>query len=147
MDKIKKNDDTLPNDISPVRYMMNEAYSLNIKFLKNYEEAKITKDAVLIMEGDDGGQIYVVSPMTLVKCDKSILDQLLNDLDEIAWGGSDNGGKGIYYEKRKVGERISGGMGGGEVSNGVWVHSMFKEKGYELQIKDVIEGKIKKIRK
>lgn len=48
--KLKANkceEKVLPDDVSPVKYMMNEAFSLHAKFLKSFEEARLTKDAVV----------------------------------------------------------------------------------------------------
>ena len=48
--------------------------------------------------------------------------------------------------KRIIGEGIGGEMGEGIVENGLWLHPEFKENGYNAQIQDVIEGKVKRIR-
>jgi len=137
----------LPEDVSPIRYMINEAFSLNTKFIKDFEEARATRDAVVIMEGDWGGQIYVVCTMEQIKCDEDTLKQLLKDLDGIAWECNEGEGQGIYYEVRKVGEGIGGGMGGARVESGMWIHDEFKEKHLENEIKKVIFGEQIRIRK
>jgi hypothetical protein len=143
--KDKKEEKVIPSGISPVRYMMNEAFETNIEFLKGYEEARNTKGSVVILEGDWGGQIYLVCPMELIKCECEILELLLNDLDSIAWKCNDGEGKGIYYEVRSVGEGISGGMGGGNVESALWIHDEFKGKDIEDEIRKVIFGEKKRI--
>lgn len=84
-----------------------------------------------------------VCPMELVRCDREALANLLNDLDKIAWEDNEGEGKGIYYEVKKEGEIVEGGMGGGLVTNNLWVHDEFKD--IVEDIKQVIEGKKKTI--
>ena len=52
-------------------------------------EAKADPDGVVILEGDDGGQIYVVARAEDVSCSPAALDQLLRDLDLINWEGNE----------------------------------------------------------
>jgi hypothetical protein len=46
-------------------------------------EAQRDSDGAVILEGDDGGQIYVAFPARAGKCMATVLDQLLRDLDAI----------------------------------------------------------------
>jgi hypothetical protein len=108
--------------------------------IRNYDEAKKTENAVMSMDGDSGGQIYVVAPMKYVKCSESVLKQLLNDLDLIAWE-HDEVDALIFYEVAEIGGIIGGGMGGGKIIDGIWVHDEFVEKGYKEQIIEIISGK------
>ena len=110
-DKNDKNK-IIPDFHSPVRHMINESLGeQNQEFIRNFQLAKKTNNSFVIMEGDWGGQIYLVCPMSMVECDESVLKSLLMDLDKIAWDDAE--GIGIYYEIHKVGEVIGGGMGGG----------------------------------
>ncbi|MGC5323878.1 hypothetical protein [Brevibacillus sp. SYSU BS000544] len=140
----KKDEKAIPNSHSPVRHLINEAHNLEHRFIENYEQAIRIKNSVVILEGDWGGQIYLVCPMDLIKCDKESLENLLDDLDKIAWECNDGEGKGIYYEIREIGESVAGGMGGGVVSNTPWVHDEF-EAIYE-DIQKVIGGKRKRLK-
>lgn len=110
----------LPKHISGVRKLVAQSKGEKIWALKNFEEAKKHKDAYLIMEGDYGGQIYLSIPVRLVKCSKIIMDKLLQIIDEIQWNDED--GAGIYFERLKIGENITGGMDGGKALNSIWVH-------------------------
>ncbi|MEK3715806.1 hypothetical protein [Paenibacillus sp. FSL R7-0333] len=139
----KKHKEVIPEFHSPVRHMINEAYKLEHKFIENYEQAKLTGDAVVVMQGDWGGQIYLVCPMNLVRCDKQTLHLLLDDLDQIAWQCNEGEGKGIYYERKNVGDGIAGGMGGGIVSDTLWVHDEFDS--IYKDIYSVIDGTAKRI--
>ena len=90
--------------------------------LGSLAEARAAPDGVVILEGDWGGQIYVVAPAARVACEEAALDRLLRDLDAIAWPENDPGGASIRYERLRAGEAVPGGMGGGEVREDVWIH-------------------------
>lgn len=116
-DKIKK-------DESPLRKMLVDSHGSKYRSLKSLNEARHTKNAYLIMEGDDGGQIYLVIPIRLVKCDEKILGALLKDLDFRVW--NDISMANIYYEIYEPHTIVGGGMGGGKAEGGLWVHEDFE---------------------
>ena len=76
--------DIIPAHHSALRQMIAEANGLAYEPLKNFNEAKAVEDAVMIMEGDDGGQIYLVCPIRLVRCEEENLYKLLAELDKFA---------------------------------------------------------------
>jgi hypothetical protein len=84
------------------------------------EAARAAADGVVVLEGDYGGQIYMVVPARLVRCREEDLRTLLMRLDSHAW--KDPAGARVYYERRPVGAGVGGGMGGGRVIDGVWLH-------------------------
>jgi hypothetical protein len=135
----------IPRGCSPVRFAISQVCNTEYEPIEGFEGALNTQDAVLIMEGDWGGQIYLTCPMKLVHCSEGALENLLTDLDDIAWHCNEGLGTGIYYEVRKPGEWISGGLGGGYVSDTLWVYPEFDDR--ENEIKDVIEGRSERIRK
>lgn len=53
--------------------------------LPSLADARDVPDGVVILEGDYGGQIYVVAPAARVACSEGALQLLLRDLDDIAW--------------------------------------------------------------
>ena len=139
-------DKIIPENASPLRFMMGEAHDTGYKFFDNLEEARKSPDAAMVMEADSGGQILVACPVSKGQATPEVLHQLLCDLEEISWG---NGGLStdnkpydarIYYEPLPVGSGVSGGMGGGVVIDGVWVHPEFEESGLAPQIKEVVAG-------
>jgi hypothetical protein len=75
---------------------------------------------VVVLEGDHGGQVYVVAPAREVRCSEEALIQLLADIDGGEWNDED--GARVYYERHALGAGISGGTGGGVVSAEIWVH-------------------------
>mgnify|MGYP001573503158 CR=1 FL=1 len=134
----------IPQGCSPVRFAISQVTNTRYKPINGFEEGLNTQDAVLIMEGDWGGQIYLTCPMKLVHCSEEALETLLTDLDDIAWDCNEGLGTGIYYEVRKAGEMISGGMGGGFVLDTLWVYPEFDN--LEREIRDVIEGRSGRIK-
>lgn len=91
--------------------------------LASLAEAREASDGVVILEGDYGGQIYLVASAARVACDEAALARLLADLDAIAWPGSEPEASSVRYERLAAGERVPGGMGGGRVEEGVWIHA------------------------
>ena len=109
--------------------------------LRTLGEAQSHPDGVVILQGDDGGQIYVVCPASVIKTSVKRLNKLLRDLDEIAWPGNFSHMRGIYYERLPAGSGVAGGMGGAVVTDGVWIHEEFIDLELETAIREVIEGK------
>jgi hypothetical protein len=93
--------------------------------LGSLAEARASSDGVVILEGDWGGQIYVVAPAARVAADEAALGRLLRDLDALAWPANDADGARVRYERLPAGAAVPGGMGGGVVAEGggVWVHA------------------------
>jgi hypothetical protein len=66
----------------------------------------------VILEGDDGGQIYVVVPARQVGCSEEALTWLLHDLDQISWPGNDEGSARVVFERVAVGTGVACRMRG-----------------------------------
>jgi hypothetical protein len=106
--------------------------------LRSLGEAKAVADGVVILQGDDGGQIYVVARAVDVSCSESALEALLQELDEMSW--RDASMRHIYYERLPVGAGVPGGMGGGVVEKTPWVHKEFVKLGLQESIVAVLNG-------
>lgn len=46
----------------------------------------------------------------------------------------------VFYERRRSGTAIAGGMGGGTVTPEGWIHKQFRDLGLEDNIRAVIRG-------
>ncbi|MFN8524276.1 MAG: hypothetical protein U0821_14345 [Chloroflexota bacterium] len=114
-------ENVLPLYESGVRRLMADADGSEYRAFPSLTEARDSAEAVVVFEGDYGGQIYVVAPVAYVHCDEVALSRLLADIDALKWNDSD--GARVFFERRAVGEGGAGGMGGGVVVPGVWVHS------------------------
>jgi hypothetical protein len=125
---------------SILRRMVSEAHGTPYCPLRSVDEAKAASDGVVVLEGDWGGQIYAVFPASLMRCGEDVLQQLLKDLDAIAWPCNEGEGAGVFYERLPSGAVVSGGMGGGIVVDGVWVHKEFRRLGLTTAIREVIAG-------
>jgi hypothetical protein len=136
--------DVLPQHESGVRRMVSDAKGLPYCPLHSLEEAKSVSDGVIIFEGDDGGQIYLVCPASLVNCCVETLQQLLEDIDILMW--KDMSAARIFYERHSIGSGIVGGMGGGLVTEDLWVHERIRKLQLELNIREVIVGRRARIK-
>lgn len=106
------------------------------------EAAREDAAGVVILEGNDANQIYVVAFARDVRCSVETLAQLLQDLDALAWGGKDPEGAKVVYERHEVGDGLPGGIGGGRVTREVWVHPQFDRYGLADAIRRVVQGQI-----
>ncbi|MCA1819201.1 MAG: hypothetical protein LC620_03985, partial [Halobacteriales archaeon] len=109
--------------------------------LKTLAEARAAPDGVVILQGDDGGQIYVVAPARLVACTEGALQTLLVDLDQTEWRGNDPSSRSVYFERLEPGRGVWGGMGGGRVEPDVWIHADLHAAGLADRIREVLGGR------
>jgi len=135
-----ENIEVLSEHESGVRRLISEANNIPYSPLQSLEEAKLLSDGVVILEGDYGGQIYIVCPASLVECSSETLDHLLRDLDHISWPGNDLNSARVFYERLPLGAPVFGGMGGAIVEEGVWIHQTLINSGLGVAIREVIEG-------
>ena len=120
---------------------MSDAHGLPYRPLRSMSEARSFADGVVILEGDDGGQVYVVCAASMVKCSEESLSELLRDLDEIAWPGNDADMAKVFYERRAAESDVAGGTGGAVVAEGIWIHDEFIKLRLGDAIREVLEGK------
>lgn len=126
----------IPPHHSPVRSIWAEGHDLPYHAFTSLEEAWRNADAAVVMEGDDGGQIYLTCPVACLRCNHDTLTALLEDLNSLAWGD----GEGLYYEVLPPGSAVGGGMGGGLVLDHVWLHQDFQEMWLRAEVEQVIAG-------
>ncbi len=129
-----------PDSESPLRQILRETSGVPYRPITTLADAQREEDGYVVLEGDDGGMIYVVAPARAVKTGEDGLSALLQDLDEIAWSGGQPDMRRIYFEKREPGI-VPGGMGGGEASAQVWIHRQFRATRIGEEIVAVLDGK------
>lgn len=117
-----------------------------MRILKNFARAAKSSRGVVIFMGDWGGQIYLTCPMKNIKCDELTLINLLQDIDSIEWGCNEGDGAFIICVSANPGEVVDGGMGGGIIEDGLWIHPDIADCVKE-QIKKVICGELASIPK
>ncbi len=137
----------IPEQIGPheegVRSLVAASRGKSYCAVGSLEEARRKENGTVILQGDDGGQIYLVCPASIVQCGEPELKQLLADLDLRSW--NDPSAAHIYYEILSIGSPVPGGMGGGEVRDGVWLHKEFVAAGLLEVVRAVIEGRRSRI--
>jgi hypothetical protein len=127
----------IPDHESPLRAVMASAHGTKYDAVRSLEEAR-AGDMTVVMEGDSGGTIYLTCPARLVACDESALHELLVELDSHKW--KDMEGAAVLYERAPVGSGISGGMGGGIVIDGVWLHPTMEALQLRQHVENVVLG-------
>ena len=108
--------------------------------LRSLAEAQQVPDGRVIMEGDWGGQVYLTCPASMVSCSQEVLHRLLLDVDARCWECNEGGGAGLYFERKPVGTGVGGGMGGGIVTDGLWLHERVEGFGIRAQIEEILAG-------
>lgn len=97
MSRPRRDEDSVtPEHESQLRRILADAAGEPYSALQSLEEAKRAA-AVVLMEGDYGGSIYLTCPARVVQCDEPTLRQLALDIDERDW--SDPEGVGSFYEQ------------------------------------------------
>jgi len=131
---------------SGLRGMMADAGVIEYSPLQSFEEASRVDDAVMVIEGDYGGQIHATAPIRLVACAQTRLDLLARELEAVAWPSlPDADSVNVLYERLPVGALVAGGMGGGVITDGIWVHEEFRQLGLAKAIADVVQARETKL--
>lgn len=103
-------------------------------------QAREQSNGIVVLEGDHGGHIFVVARASAVHCDEYHLRELLRVLDDALWPTNFPGPR-ISFAVKVVGSRISGGLGGGIVTNGLWCHPRVEAEGLYSLVNDVLGGR------
>ena len=131
----------LPPHESGVRRMIGDETGAGYVAFSSLAAAQADPDGIVVLEGDDGGQIYVVARAATVHCPEHTLLQLLQDLDALEW--NDLSMARVHFERSPVGSGVAGGMGGAVSPTGLWVHERLKY--LEPRIENVLTGQQSRI--
>jgi hypothetical protein len=124
----------IPPHVRPLSHIMGMADGAAPTSLRSLREARMHDDAYVIIEGDEGGQIYVVAPVSRIFCGEAELHALRVELDALEWGGEES--SAIFYERRPKNTGVPGGMGGGFAGEDIWIHPRIAEKGRTKMVHD-----------
>jgi hypothetical protein len=108
--------------------------------LSGLSEAQHYADGTVVFAADDGGQIYLVARANCVRVSEDTLQEILRDIDAIEWPGNPSDASAVEYDRYAVGDGIVGGMGGGEVTDGIWIHPNLVAQGLDAPILQVLTG-------
>jgi len=143
--EVEAESDVIPDHESPVRRMLADAHGGSYVAYASRDEAAADPDAAMVMEGDYGGQIFLACPLRRVQASDEALDELLHELDRIAWGRDYTEACDVRFERAPVGSGVAGGMGGGRVDEAIWVHDEFVSAGLDARIREVIRGERRRL--
>jgi hypothetical protein len=115
-----------------------DAHGTGYEVVESLRRAQAREDYPVVMQGDDGGSIYLTCQAVQVRCDQGALTALLEALDARYWNDRDMAR--VFYERLPVGSGVAGGTGGGVVANGVWLHPKLEEQGLRDAVEAVIAG-------
>jgi hypothetical protein len=104
-------------------------------------EARSNPRGAVILDGDYGGQIFATSPARLVRCTEARLQHLAEELEVTLWNSTRAFSASVVYEEAPPGSHISGGMGGGRVEDGVWVHEEIHQIGWAARVEGILLGR------
>jgi hypothetical protein len=124
---------------SPLRRMMAQSGTTAYQPLHALSEAQSWDDGIVVLEGDDGGQVYLVARARDVRCTEDALDELLVSIDSTQWDGDDTSRR-VYSERQRANSGIPGGMGGGRVVPGIWLHPALFGEGLADLVLEVLAG-------
>jgi hypothetical protein len=125
---------TVSEHDNQIRRILAEVAGQPYRMLGSLKEAQACKDGVVILDSMYVGQVYFVCPAALVKCSEAELQQLAR-----MFGGEE--GAFVSYQQLPVGAHVPDGCGGGEVTEGLWIHEDLRGGLEEKRIREVIEGR------
>ncbi len=111
----------------------------NFERFHTLAQARATEHTAVIMQGGDGAQIYLTVPVKYVRCDEAALRELLAAIDRLACDRPHEAAMSL--ELAPVGSGVFGGLGGGSIVDGVWVHPQL-EVDVLPTARDVILGRM-----
>jgi hypothetical protein len=78
-----------------------------------------------------------------VTCSEIALHHLLSDIDAMYW--NDRRMAHLIYEIVPIGGAVAGGMGGGQVVDGLWLHPRVEALGVREDVEQVLYGQRERI--
>jgi hypothetical protein len=124
-----------------MRSMVANAHGEEYRHFESLSDARKSAKGIVVLEGDYGGQIYVVARVSDIGCTEEDLRQLLADIDAQQW--RDPEGQQLCFEEADIGQGIPGGVGGGLVCEKPWIHPELHF--LEPSIQAVLNAKAKRI--
>jgi len=121
-----------------LRRMIADGHGVEYEAVESLIEAQARTDFAVVVQGDNGGSIYLTCPVALIRCDDGAVNVLLDTLDARYWNDRDMAR--IFYERLPIGSAVPGGTGGRRVTEGVWHHPRLEEQGVRPAIEAVIAG-------
>lgn len=130
----------IPEHERPIGRLLAEAHKDEYQPLRSLAEAQQVPDGRVILEGDYGGQVFLTCTANMVRCSQEAIHRLLLDIEARCWPTCEGHGAGLYFERKPVGAGVWGGMGGGVITDGLWLHEEVEGFGIRAQIEEILAG-------
>lgn len=105
---------------------------------RTLDEARQYQDSYVVIMADYGGQVVLTYPVGLLRCDRQVLDHLAAQLSLRLW---EEESSLLWFRRFQPGDIVPGGMGGGAVTSGLWLHPEVEQLGLRLEIEAVLQGR------
>ncbi|MDQ3706737.1 MAG: hypothetical protein M3437_16250 [Chloroflexota bacterium] len=105
---------------------------------RTLDEARLSRDNFVILQGSQPGQVYLTCQAVLVVCWEPVLKLLLRDLDAIAAPRRTTHARIRYepmstYVMREIGTNQESGL---------WIHEDFRLIGLDRYIRGILKGRL-----
>ncbi len=107
-------------------------------FPRTLDEARLSRDNFVILQGSQPGQIYLTCQAVLVVCWEPVLKLLLRDLDAIA-ATRRTARACIRYEPLSAYLMEESGT---NQESGLWIHEDFRLTGLDRYIRGILKGRL-----
>lgn len=131
---------TIPDSNRAVDFMVTKAKGLEYKPVETLEEARNTPNAIVVLDGDYGGQVYATCQVKhlIPTITHAQLEAICKQLSALEWDQEDDWQ--VSYQIKAPGEGVWGGMGGGRVLDGLWMHPKLCQESIKL-LQPVVSAK------
>jgi hypothetical protein len=126
---------------SAARTFLAESKGRVYRSFRTLAEARDAPVAAVIVEGDYGGQIFATCPASLVACTEERVRRLAEELETRVNATTYAGSAQVLFEPIPIGGGVAGGMGGGGVIDGVWVHEEIRQLGWAEDVEAILLGR------
>ena len=113
----------------------------NVGLPRTLDQARLSRDSFVVLEGSQPGQTYLTCQAVLVVCWEPVLKLLLRDLDAIA-SPRRTPHACVRYERVPGGPLEVGGTG---QASGLWIHERFVMLGLDRYIRAILKGGLGRI--
>ena len=111
------------------------------KLPRTLDEARLSRDIFVVLEGSQEGQFYLSCQAVLVLCWEPVLKLLLRDLDSMASLQPGRRAR-VHYVRMPAGPPGGDSADEPPFVSGLWIDEQFTELGLDRHIRGILRGKL-----